>query len=361
MFKKSLVSAAVLGMLTTVAFAAPQVSVYGVIDTGITYTSYNLDDGNGRISKTQMESGINAGSRWGLKGKEDLGGGYAVGFVLESGFESDTGELKKGGLWSRESTLSIHSPYGQFIMGRMCQIRGGKDSTASMFKGNVTPFATGWSDHMTGTGFVTSDANQTINNAFLYKSPKFSGWQVVAQYSLANTDEGTTADADDRYMAIAAVYKTDNLYAQLMVDSTNLSNQTDKTYDNPVAVSLAANYDFNSFKLYGIGQYFKDSPLKKAGAIKAPNGVYDGYGLLVAATTPLMGGELMGQLGYLSAEDATSGSSNADVTRYSVTLGWEYYFNKRTRVYTGFGYEKQKQGEKKPDAYEVAIGMIYKF
>ena len=101
--------------------------------------------------------------------------------------------------------------------------------------------------------------------------------------------------------------------------------------------------------------------MKKAGAIKAPKGVYDGYGLILAATTPLMGGELMGQLGYLSAEDATSGSSNADVDRYSATLGWEYYFNKRTRIYTGLGYEKQEQSEKKPDAYEVAIGLIYKF
>lgn len=358
--KKTLVATAVLGMFTTAAFAA-QVSVYGVIDTGISHMSYNLDDGNGTVHKTQMASGINAGSRWGLKGKEDLGGGYAVGFVLENGFDSDTGEMKSGGLWSRESTVSIYSPYGQFVAGRMCQIRGGKDSTASMFKGNVTPFATGWSDHMTGTGFVTSDANKTLNNAFLYKSPKFSGWQVVAQYSLANTAEGESADTDDRYMAVAAVYKAGSLYAQLMVDSTNLSQATDTQYDDPVAVSFAANYDFKSFKLYGITQYFKDSPLKKAGAIKAPKGVYDGYGLILAATTPLMGGELMGQLGYLSAEDATSGSSNADVDRYSATLGWEYYFNKRTRIYTGFGYEKQEQGEKKPDAYEVAVGLIYKF
>ena len=214
---------------------------------------------------------------------------------------------------------------------------------------------------MNGTGFVTSDANKTINNAFLYKSPKFSGWQVIAQYSLANTDEGETADTDDRYMALAAVYKNENLYLQLMVDSTNLSQETDTQYDDPLAISFAANYDFKFVKLYGIAQYFKDSPLKKAGAIKAPSGVYDGYGLILAASKPFLGGELLGEVGYLSAEDATTGSSNADVDRYSVTLGWEYYFNKRTRVYTGFGYEKQKQGEKKPDAYEVAVGMIYKF
>ena len=39
-----------------------------------------------------MASGQNSGSRWGLKGTEDLG--FAkVGFVLENGFTSDDGKL----------------------------------------------------------------------------------------------------------------------------------------------------------------------------------------------------------------------------------------------------------------------------
>ncbi len=62
------------------------VTLYGLVDVGITSVS-GLKAG----TVTQLASGIMEGSRWGLKGTEDMGGGYKTIFTLESRFELDTG------------------------------------------------------------------------------------------------------------------------------------------------------------------------------------------------------------------------------------------------------------------------------
>lgn len=70
------------------AQTAPSVTLYGMVDVGITSVS-GLKGG----TATQLASGIMEGSRWGLRGTEDLGGGYKAIFTLENRFEVDTGSL----------------------------------------------------------------------------------------------------------------------------------------------------------------------------------------------------------------------------------------------------------------------------
>lgn len=71
------------------AQTGPSVTLYGLADVGITSTS-GLKAG----TVTQVASGIMEGSRWGMKGSEDLGGGYKAIFTLESRVELDTGANK---------------------------------------------------------------------------------------------------------------------------------------------------------------------------------------------------------------------------------------------------------------------------
>ena len=91
MFKKSLVAVAVLGAAAFSAQAA-DVQLYGLVDYGFQYAE--KDTGAGKATHNfDMKSGMNSGSRFGLKGVEDLGNGYKVGFVLENGFNADDGTL----------------------------------------------------------------------------------------------------------------------------------------------------------------------------------------------------------------------------------------------------------------------------
>ena len=90
-FVRSTAALAVLPLSLAVTEALAQtanVTLYGVVDVGV----QNVSGVKGG-SITQVASGIMEGSRWGLRGTEDLGGGYKATFVLESRFEADTGAL----------------------------------------------------------------------------------------------------------------------------------------------------------------------------------------------------------------------------------------------------------------------------
>ena len=65
---------------------------------GLKYTHNDTDEqGADATDSLEMKSGSQSGSRFGLKGSEDLGNGLKVGFVLENGFDADTGSLGNDG------------------------------------------------------------------------------------------------------------------------------------------------------------------------------------------------------------------------------------------------------------------------
>ncbi|MDC6166045.1 porin [Paucibacter sp. XJ19-41] len=79
----------VLGLLAgsvSAAWAQSSVTVYGILDGGVSYTS-----GIAGGARKQVVSGIMDGSRLGFRGNEDIGGGYRALFVLENRLELDTG------------------------------------------------------------------------------------------------------------------------------------------------------------------------------------------------------------------------------------------------------------------------------
>jgi len=80
--KKCLLAGAALVTLTGTAHAQSSVTLYGIVDNGI---SYNSNAGGHTLYK--LSSGVMQGSRWGVRGIEDLGGGLKTIFALESGFD----------------------------------------------------------------------------------------------------------------------------------------------------------------------------------------------------------------------------------------------------------------------------------
>ena len=101
MFKKSLIAVAALSALAGSAMAA-DVQIYGRIDTGLRYSQVDYDVPTVDDKTTfEMATGNSTGNRVGIKGSEDLGNGLTVGFVLENGFDADTGAEKYDGLFGR--------------------------------------------------------------------------------------------------------------------------------------------------------------------------------------------------------------------------------------------------------------------
>ena len=202
--KKTLIAAAVMAA-SGVAFAASNVTLYGVVDTSAVFTH----DGGATDSKNviDMQSGFRNGSRWGIKGVEELGNGYAVGFILENGFNSDDGTngQKYSGGFSRESKLYISGEFGQIGFGRLGSLANGAQSNSIL-----SGWALGTSYQTQGTLTSFMKNNGRVNNAVAYVSPSFAGLTVHAMYS-NGTDKDTAKWAqNDHYYGLGLAYQLAN-------------------------------------------------------------------------------------------------------------------------------------------------------
>lgn len=380
MFKKTLAAVAVLGAFAGSAFAA-NVTMYGVVDTGLGFTS--KDKGYGEeINTFDMRSGQNSGARLGLKGEEDLGNGVKVGFVLENGFDTDDGELGNGGrLFGREALLYVGGDFGELGMGRQGELASG-NGRYGIFGGKVSPFSTGWSD-IAGHKYVMGAGFDRMDNTITYKTPTFAGFNLLAQYSfdknVQKDDDAATgvqhgregsAEADRQY-ALGATFAAGDLYLAGIVTQTNKQsvkyNGTSLgEQDDPLTVSLGGNYNFGVAKLYVATQYFKDSGLAVKMIQNDQAGKFDGFGLSVGADVPAFGGTAKVLVGYMDAEDQNLNPN--DVQRYTFSVGYEYPLSKRTFVYGGAGYYMDSYDKGSKDGYDdkasvaaVNAGLVHKF
>ncbi len=163
--KKTLAAVAVLGAFAGSAVAA-DVTLYGLVDYSLNYQHLDSDvPTQDATDSTQLRSGANSGSRFGLKGTEDLGNGVKVGFVLENGFAADTGALgdKNNRLFDRESQLFVEGSFGRVAFGRFGQLASSLGSYGLL--GVTGPFSTGWADATGGLKFVSANGFGKYDNA----------------------------------------------------------------------------------------------------------------------------------------------------------------------------------------------------
>lgn len=145
----------------------------------------------------------NLSSRLGIKGVEDLGGGYSAQFIIETGLSGDTGDSTLG---SRETSIGLAGPFGKLRLGYMLNPIddlhhiAGPGYATNITNDNLSGFwANGYSNMFTG-GSVGSTActqvagpngngnsfafDNRIGNALRYDSPAFSGFKFATQYAL---------------------------------------------------------------------------------------------------------------------------------------------------------------------------------
>ena len=154
------------------AYAQSSVTLYGIVDEGITYTSNQKGHSN-----WQLQSGGASVSRWGFRGAEDLGGGLKAIFLLESGFDPSTGNLgNNGALFGRSAYVGIASPYGTVTLGRQY------DEMANLL--SKIDAGLNWSVYLAHLNDVDNTAGvNRISNAVRYASPVFAGFTAEALYS----------------------------------------------------------------------------------------------------------------------------------------------------------------------------------
>ncbi|QBR01764.1 porin [Paraburkholderia pallida] len=339
--KRKLSVLAVLAVMAGAAHAQSSVTLYGAIDTGLFYqstgaTSFASNAKNLGHVYALKDAGIYA-SFWGIKGTEDIGGGYKVNFRLQGVFNSGTGKLgladTTGGtaIFNQQTTVGVSGPFGSIDLGRqytpMIYAMADTDVRAAQYFGSIL---SAWLGLNQAGGWSGTNTNVPIgalydSNAIVYQSPKFYGASVGLEYAPGGVpgqiQGGTRESAVLRYsnygLNLAAVYYN--------AHDTNLPATTPATgLDNNRFYYLGAKYTFHSVSVsasYGIGKNPSNTGQSDYEMIS---------GGLGYQFTPFF--KITSGFYYLKDRNNSANHSS------EYALGAEYGVSKRTLLYAQVGY-----------------------
>jgi predicted porin len=295
----------------------------------------------GQTSQYLMSTGVMSGSRWGLKGSEDLGGGLSAIFQLENGFSSANGQLFQGGReFGRQAYVGLSGiEWGTVTFGRQYDPLIDK----------VQPFqGDNWlAGFYIAPGDVdNSDNSVRFDNAIKWASPVWGGFQVEAMYSLGGvagaTGSGQTYSAAAGWSGgpinVAAGYMhVDNGNPALSTRGTTsadsfFNSSVNAAYSSARSINItraSGNYTFGPVTMGGYYSYSEYNPDASSKFLRSER-YHNGSVYAVWYITPV----LLTEVGYNYMRSL--GDSSA--TRHQVALGADYNLSKRTDVYSVVAY-----------------------
>jgi predicted porin len=314
--KKSLIALAVLAA-SGAAMAQSSVTLYGVLDTGLTYSK-------GEESVYGMTHvGGNVNSRLGFRGVEDLGNGLKATFNLEAGMGVDDGTdyfTGNGMAFRRTSTVGLEGGFGSVRLGRML-------TSSYLAVSRYDAFGD------TGIGATRAWAkgySPRAENAISYTSPSFSGFKFGGEYGF-----GEKKDARDvRYFGLAGTYDNGPLSLGLGYDRANNGHGGAAVTANDISTwQLGGAYNFGVVKVLG---FYKDSKTKPAAGGKA-TGKFKTFGLGLTAPVGAAGEVKVAYNNYRDSAAATTKKAN------QLSLGYVHNLSKRTALYGTYAYLKNNK------------------
>ncbi|CAG4913984.1 porin [Paraburkholderia gardini] len=243
------ITAAIL--VSTDAVAQSSVTIYGIIDQGLNYTNnaQSIDSSGKRVGRAlySTSSTVMAGNQFGLRGLEDLGGGYKAIFTLESGMDVGTGKLQEGGtFFGRQAFVGLSAPYGTLTLGRQY------DSVVDFLR-PLTAAASG------GGGTYTSHGNDIdnfantyrTNNAVKLTSAPYHGFVVSGMYSFGGVAGSTSRNSIYSFGASFAQGPIKVGAAYLKVHNPNQSFFGNNQLSSTTANNLGATTGVQGNPVYG--------------------------------------------------------------------------------------------------------------
>ncbi len=315
---KKILIASVIATAFASAHAQSNVTLYGKIDLWM---------GTTKQVGSQMGSGGLAGSRWGLKGSEDLGGGLNAIFLLESGFSADIGA--GGGGFGRQSYVGLSGGWGELKLGNVFtpldDINGAANS--------------GFDSALSATSNVWLGYNSNPGAQVYYASPDIGGFSGAVSTSL-------TRQKADTVTSLHLKYSSGPVFA-------GFSYQTDKQTVSGANVKhtlLNGSYDFGPAKLLASYRNIK----------AADNGTGKANEFQLGVDVPVSE-RVTVSAGFASSKTKTpAGAVARDADGYG--LAASYTLSARTVVYGGY----QRSDVKAPGAttvkdHLVAVGINHSF
>jgi predicted porin len=356
--KKSLVALAALAV-AGVASAQSSVTLFGVVDAGVSYYDAKTDLGTGGSVKqkqwAQTNSGYNS-SRLGFRGTEDLGGGLAASFWLEAGLGNDNGTMGGNtnsvsgpaaatftpGIFNRRSTVSLSGGFGE--------VRIGRDYTPTFWNDTVfDPFGTNGvgtnilnSAHsavLAGAGLST-DANtvRASNTVGYFLPPNLGGFYGQVQYGFHENVKTDNIDVSTagRYVGGRFGYANGPLDVAVAYGQDDVSFTPANTIQAKT-LNLGASYDLGMVKLFGeIGRVKNDADLPVIFGTDSVN--LDGF--LLGATVPVGAGLI--RVAYSQVKAKVDFAEDPRARKFA--LGYVHNLSKRTALYATYAHISNKNG-----------------
>lgn len=345
--KKYLMCGLPLIALASSAYAQSSVTLYGIVDLGIDYANNVASVADGRVVSggpqkvVRMQSGVPAGSRWGLLGSEDIGGGMKAIFRLESGFDAATGAAGGGLAFSRNAYVGVKSE-------RLGTLTFGKQWDANV--DIVEPFSLngqygGWY-FAHPNDMDNLDNGFSVNNAVKYVSPNIGGFTFEGHYSLGghagqfSTDStysaalgysGTSFSAGVGYLRVnepvtaVAGYASGGSFANVVYGNALATARSQSV------LAAGAAYLFGPFKLMG---NFSDTRFRSAfGGSDVTFQNYEVSGIYSFTSALIVGAGITYTVGHDHASDATPKYQQANLVA-------QYSLSKRTAIYAMSSYQR---------------------
>ena len=324
--KKSLLALAAIAAASGAAHAQTNVTVYGLIDTGIEYTT---NANAAKNSVWRLTSGGQNTSRFGFKGSEDLGGGLKTVFQLEGGFFADNGAID-GQLFKRQANVGFEGHFGRIVAGRSY-------TTIYDFMLPFDPMGFApdysWVTSGNGTGVSKYGMPTAFDNIVKYHG-QFGGLDVGASFGFG---EVAGANSDSAKYAVGLGYKAGPFHIAGTWDQVNgntVAASGNRTKTN--TFHLGASYQLSKeVSLKGGYRNYKQAPA--SGTDVRADLFWGGVNYRI---TPAV--ELTGAIYYQDVKNVPSGT-DADPTMY--VFRTKYFLSKRTFLYATAAYAKAKNGQ----------------
>jgi predicted porin len=350
--KKTAVALAAFGAMAGAAHAQSNVSLYGLMDLyvgkAITKTTLGAVSTKASTGAALNSDGLN-GSRWGVRGVEDLGGGLKTTFQLESGFNADDGtSAVAGGGFNRTSKLGLNGGFGSFEMGRqytqMFLLIDGFDAQGtSSFSATKAIFGS------TAAKAAGAQALTTRrDNMLQYTTPNMGGFTGVAQYAFG--ENGAPGISSGHTTSLSAMYAGGPVAVQGVYEAVKAPGSAGATAKS---TGLGVSYDFTVLKV--LAQFVNQKDGLATGKKDS------GYVLSMAVPVGSAGSLNAG----IGSETTKMTATGADVGK-TTSFGIEYLhsLSKRTTVYAGLSsvkFEKVAVVETTTKDQQYGVGLRHKF
>ena len=341
--KKSLLLVSLLAAFGT-ASAASSVTLYGVLDGSIGQTKTTMINAAGAKTTVKSSSLVREGrynglqgSRFGIKGSEDLGMGLKGHFVLEQAAKISDGSFGKDAGSNRQAYVGLSGDFGALTLGRQ----------NTPFYDSIGPMV----DLDKGSYFALSNFNSTntkrANSSIKYTSPMFSGVQVSVlggSDTTTNTVGGMTSEMKNDVMGASLSYTHGKISAALGYHGVEnkmnaMSNMKTETS------GLGLGYNFGVAKLIASYTEQKETGAAFIGNMKNKDAT-------IGVKVPFGAAYVMATVGQNEMKDmrSTRDINKASSKGTNGVLGMGYHLSKRTEAYARYA----KMNEAK---YKTAMGV----